>query len=120
MKINNVELEDLDIMDFEMAERYEKALETVKDESAKIKYESLKGSEIIKIQCNIIFGLFNTLFGEGTDKKVFGDKINYRVCMDSFEELVNNMNKEAEKNSKYIKEKAEKYSPNRAIRRNKK
>lgn len=120
MKINNVELQDLDIMDLETSEKYEKALEDVKDKSAEIKNEDMKRSEIIKTQCNIIFDCFNTLFGEGSDKKIFGDKVNYRVCLDSFEELINNMNKKAEENDKYIKDKIGKYSPNRAQRRAKK
>ena len=114
MKINGIELQDIDILDLEVAEKYEKALEHVEDISKKI--EGMKLSESIKIQCNAIFDVFNTMFGEDTDKKVFGDKVNLLTCLKAFEELVTQM---SAKNSE-VEKIASKYSPNRANRRNKK
>ena len=64
----------------------------------------------IRLQCNFVFDAFNKLFGAGTDKKVFGDRVNLIVCLDAFQELANNLDKSASR--------IEKYSPNRLERRN--
>ncbi|MEG1256608.1 DUF6673 family protein [Clostridium sp.] len=114
MKINNVELEDIDILDLDVAEKWEKALEHV--EGVAKTTEGMKVSEMIKTQCNAIFDVFNTLFGEGTDKKVFGDRVNLMSCLKAFEELVTHV---SAKNAE-VERMASKYSPNRANRRNKK
>lgn len=114
MKINGVELQDIDILDLEVAEKYENALESVKDISKRI--EGMKLSEAIRIQCTTIFDVFNTMFGEGTDKKVFGDKVNLLTCLKAFEDLVTHVNS---KNTE-VERLANKYSPNRAQRRSKK
>lgn len=114
MIINNVELEDLDIYDLEVAEKYEKALETVKDISEKVDRMSL--SEGIRYQCNLIFDFFNTMFGEGTDIKVFGSKVNLLTCLKAFEELTSKINEQY----KEIEKLSNKYSPNRVARRSEK
>lgn len=113
MIINGVELEDLDIYDVEVAERYDKALEGLKGIE-----ENKSGSmaDIIKSQCTAIFDVFNTMFGEGTDKKVFGDRVNLRICLKAFEELVLQVNEQKSE----IEKLTNKYSPNRAQRRAKK
>ncbi|GAA0774598.1 hypothetical protein GCM10008908_24720 [Clostridium subterminale] len=114
MKINNVELQDIDILDLEVAEKWEDALEHV--EGVAKTTEGMKVSETIKTQCNAIFEVFNTLFGEGTDKKVFGDRVNLMMCLKAFEELVTQVKSQ----SAEVEKIASKYSPNRANRRNKK
>lgn len=113
MKINNVELQDIDILDLEVAEKWEDALERVEGVAKSI--EGVKASETIRIQCNAIFEVFNTLFGEGTDRKVFGDRVNLMTCLKAFEELVLYI-KEQETE---VEKMASKYSPNRANRRKK-
>lgn len=113
MVINGVELDDIDIYDIEVAEKYEKALAKVHELSSKDDSESL--SEGIKYQCNLIFDFFNEVFGEGTDKKLFGNKVNLMTCIKSFEEMISKMNDQ----KKEIEKMANKYSPNRAARRNK-
>lgn len=108
MKINNVELKDIDIYDLEVAETWEK----IKDEAVSLEDEvkGLSAVESIRFQCNFVFDSFNKLFGPGTDKKVFGDRVNLIVCLDAFQELANNLDKSASR--------IEKYSPNRLERRN--
>lgn len=111
MIINNVELEDLELFDADVTEKYEKALDTFLK-----KIESLKGlktSVSIRKQCEGIFEFFNTLFGPGTDKKVFGEKCNLIVCIKAFEELMNYCNEQ----TKEIDEITNKYSLNRVQRR---
>lgn len=114
MLINGVELEDIDIYDLEVAEKYDKALERIKSLEENNKNVSMV--EMIKINCNAIFDVFNLMFGAGTDKKVFGDRANLLICMTAFEELASQMNdKKAE-----MEKITNKYSPNRANRRTKK
>lgn len=114
MKINGVELEDLDILDLEVAENFEKTLKSVENISEKIK--GMTVTESIKTQCNAIFNVFNELFGEGTDKKIFGDKVNLLACLKAFEELVIQVNEKNQEVENLVK----KYSHNRAARRSKK
>ena len=111
MKINNVELEDVDILDADVAEKYEGALETIEGIAEKV--EGMKPSQSIRFQCNAIFNVFNVLFGEGTDKKIFGDKVNLLTCLKALEELITVTNSKKEE----VQKLANKYSPNRANRR---
>lgn len=116
MIINGVELEDIDIYDLEVAEKYDKVLENLKEIEQNNNSTNMSMVDTIKIQCNAIFDVFNLMFGEGTDKKVFGSKVNLLVCMEAFEELVSQMNdKKAE-----MEKITNKYSTNRANRRSKK
>lgn len=114
MIINGIELEDIDIYDLEVAERYEKAMLSFAEIGDKVK--SLDGAEGIRKICNSVFDVFNRMFGEGTDKKIFGNRVNLLTCLKALEELqlqINDQKKEIEKL-------ANKYSPNRAQRRAKK
>lgn len=114
MIINNVELEDIDILDVDTIEKYEKAIDIVQKEVAETK--GLKMSVMIRKQCIAVFNCFNTIFGEGTDKRVFGDKVNLRVCLAAFDELITNFSTQFED----VKKLSDKYSPNRLQRRSKK
>ena len=114
MVINGVKLEELDIFDADTIEKYEKAMDNVVKSTQE--YKELKGSEIVRKECEAIFNCFNELFGEGTDKKIFGDKINIITCLKAFEELVEQINSKQDELEKFTS----KYSPNRAKRRSKK
>lgn len=114
MKINGVELKDIDIYDLEVAERYDKALKNFNEVKEKVK--DLDGVEGIRYVCNIVFDILNEMFGEGTDKKVFGDKVNLITCLKALEEFFLQINEQ----KKEIEKLSNKYSPNRAQRRAKK
>lgn len=113
MKINGIELDNLDIYDADVAEKYEKALDAIIKNSENV--QGLKTSAIIRVRCECVFDFFNTMFGEGTDKKIFGDKVNLITCMKAFEELVEQVNVQKGE----VEKMASKYSPNRAQRRKK-
>lgn len=86
MKILNTELQDLDFMEAEVMEKFEELQEeyNVKLEN---KPEFNKTSEMIRYHCEIVFDLFNGLFGEGTDKKIFGKSTNILQCTKALDEL---------------------------------
>ncbi|SFJ26177.1 DUF6673 family protein [Terrisporobacter glycolicus] len=114
MIVNGVELEDIDIYDLEVAERYERTMSSFAEIGDKVK--SLDGAEGIREICNRVFDVFNKMFGEGADKKIFGNRVNLLTCLKALEEFqlqINDQKKEIEKL-------ANKYSPNRAQRRSKK
>lgn len=113
LNINGIEL-DFDIMDADTAEKYEDALKIAT--SIQNNVQGMNPGESIRYQCNCIFDIFNTLFGPGTDKKLFGDKANLRICLEAFEALVTEANNQAENMDK----KYSKYSQNRVQRRAKK
>ena len=118
MLINGVELKDIDIFDLETSEVIEKATEKVVN-TCKGKQTS-KMSEVIRLQCTAVFDCFNEIFGEGTDKKVFGNKANLMDCLRAFTDLTENINKQREDAEKEANSLISKYSPNRAQRRTKK
>lgn len=111
IKVNGIELGDLDIYDLEVSEKVDKELKKV-DEVAKT-LEGLAMPDIIRTQCNAIFNLFNNLYGEGTDKKIFGEKVNLLTCLKALDDFVSEMRKK----NKEIEKISNKYSPSRAARK---
>lgn len=111
MIINGVELEDLNGLDYEIAQKVEKELEKTQGIQAKI--ANLKNSEGIKVICDTINEIFDNIFGEGTSEKVFNGKRNLLVSMKAFEELCVKYHESQNAMNDMLK----KYSPNRAARR---
>lgn len=111
MIINGVELQDLDIYDVEVAEKFDKELKVVAGVGEKL--EGLSTPEVIRVQCTAIFKFFNEMFGEETDKKIFGDKVNLVTCLKALDEFVSQVREQRGR----IEEISNKYSPNRAARR---
>ena len=113
MIINGVELEDLNGLDYETAQKVEKELEKTQGLSDKV--SRLKNSEGIKVICDTINEIFDNIFGEGTSEKVFNGKKNLLVSMKAFEELCNQYHD----SQNVMNDMFKRYSPNRATRRNK-
>ena len=109
MKLNGIDMGDFDIFDVENAEKYENAIELLKD------MENIEGGSIaegIKEQCRIVFDFFNTIYGVGADKKIFGDKVNLLICVRTLGEFMTNVNEQ----KKEIEKINNKYSPERLKR----
>ena len=87
MKINGIELKDIDLLDADIMENIEIATENVVNDIEEVK-KTKSYSEAIRKQCIAIFEYFNTIFGEGTDKEIFGDKTNLRECLNAFKEFL--------------------------------
>lgn len=96
MKINNVELE-MDIYDADTMEKVENAVTNVVENVNK---EYKTNSEAIRLQCSSIMDCFNTIFGEGIDKQIFGEKTNLIKCFEAFEILANEILEQKKKISK--------------------
>ena len=114
LKINDVELE-IDLLDADMAECYESAYRKMQKDVENIP-KNLSLAESIRKQCKLIFNFFDEVFGQGTSKKIFGNRTNLRECLKTVETLIDYVNKDAEEANNIIN----KYSPNRVERRNSK
>lgn len=114
IKLNGVEF-DLDLMDLDTAEKIERETKKVSIEAEKARGKSR--SESIKIQCYAIFNCIDNIFGKESHKKIFRDKVNLRDCLRVFEQLILEMQKQDNEDSKEFSQIASKYSPNRAQRR---
>ena len=111
MKFRGMEL-DFDIYDADTAELYEAAVDRFAAENAReVSGESL--SEGIRRRCGTVFEFFDTLFGEGFHKELFGGKTNLGECIDVFAEFKDLVNGQAAA----MAERAKKYAPDRAERR---
>lgn len=84
MLINNVELPDIDVYDVDIMEKYETASENLTNYKAP---EGGTTSEQWRQECLAIFSVFNQLWGEGSDKLVFGDTMNIKTCWKAMGEL---------------------------------
>lgn len=113
-KINNAELE-LDFLDADEMERVEAELDRVlqRTETELKASHVTTQSQVIRVTCQIVFDFFDAVFGEGTQKRIFGNRCNMAEAMRAFE-----MFKQAKDGSSAeIKALSEKYNPNRAARR---
>ena len=114
MIINGVELECdvLDVATLKVIKQESERVANIQNEVALIQDEIGQ----IEAVCNAVFDFFNHIFGDGTAKKIFGDKISLTLCMGAFESF---MQQKAEQEESFIK-RAEKYKKNLPQRRSKK
>lgn len=91
MIVNGVNLPDPDVGDLEFLEKYEEQNDIIAKKSAEID-KNARRSEAVRIQCTLIFEFFDAVFGEGTARKIFGEKVNLKTCIDAYEETVKGVN----------------------------
>lgn len=111
MEINGVSLE-LNVLDADELELYEKALATMQEQSQN-DFSASSYSESIRMQCRIVHQFFDDVFGEGTSEAIFQGKSDLRACLQAASTVV----EEANRQFSEIGELAKQYSPNRAQRR---
>ncbi len=78
---------EIDPTDVEFVKKYEDAAEEYNAEISKISKVG-KVSERLEYICNVFFKVFDTIFGDGTHIKMFGDKHSVRDCAEAFRNLV--------------------------------
>lgn len=119
MIVNGVNLPDPDVADAEFIERYENAQNTCTEKIKAVNDNNLKWSESIRQQCTAVFEFFEVVFGEGTAKKVFGESVNLRICIDAYAEACNGIVSLDAKLGSYFRSKAASVGNNRQQRRHK-
>lgn len=113
MVINGVNLPDIDVADALAMERYEHAHDNVAKAMDELQPEGKRQSELIRAQCTAVFNFFNEVFGEGTDKKVFGESVNLTTCLNAYEDIIKAVNALGAKLGNMYKGKANAISNNR-------
>ncbi len=83
---NNCEFE-FDPMDYDDAARYESAVAVYRDSTNSMD-EHVSLSENIERGCGFYKTFFDSMFGEGTYNRLFGEKKNIRMCEDAFMSLI--------------------------------
>lgn len=113
MNILGVELE-LDLFDADVIEVYEKenkrVVERIQNNG---QYEGKTTAEAIRYQCGVVNDFFDSLFGDGTAEKIFKGKSNIKDHMEAFGIVA----KAAEDSNVEFNGVLDKYTPNRAERR---
>ena len=112
--IQGSELE-LDIYDADENERVLSAIEKAKDALTGPSGQSTAGN--IRDACHAVFECFNTIFGDGTDRKIFGEKCNLRDAMRAIFQLCDAVQEQRAELEAETQQFVQKYSPNRAARR---
>lgn len=112
MIVNGVQLPNPDTADVLFMEKLEREQDAVTnwDENPEIKTRAQK----IRAQCTAIFNFFDNMFGDGTAKKVFGEKVNLITCVDAYDEVLTEINRvDAELASKLRAKYVSKYLPDK-------
>ena len=106
MIINGVAIPDPDIGELSFLEKYEAANDTIVQKMNAINTEEVRRSEAVRIQCEAVFDFFDTVFGEGTAKTVFGEQVNLKTCIDAYGAAVNGVNALDSKLADYFRNKS--------------
>ena len=116
---------EIDAVDLDFETRFEECYQKMVSDIGKIAPDGMRSGRILKY-CTSVFCFFNDLFGDGADKKIFGEKTNMRVCDSALETLSICISKSIEEYEKESKEGMDRVSSafgvkqNRAQRRAKK
>lgn len=114
MTINGVTLA-FDMLEAEDNRRVTQAVQTASAAAQGI--EPTSEHESIRTLCGIVFACFNEIFGEGTDKQIFGETANLRTALEAFDALVAEKDAQMSEFNRFAASVTSKYSPNRAARR---
>ena len=113
MIINGVEF-DIDFTDADFIEKYECKYKEVEEQIKELdsKKDTLSPAEGIRQECKIIKEFLDYVLGEGTSEKIFGNKDSLNLCLQAFEDIIDNVDKQ----HKEMQERINKYSPERLNR----
>lgn len=107
---------ELNIFEPKTARRVSEAIKAADAKMASINsdVESLDWADIIERTCKTVLSCFNDIFGEGTDRAVFGDECDMLACVDAMAQLRTFVN---ENQVQVVNDKIRQYLPNRQVRR---
>ncbi len=76
---------ELDLFDIDVAEKMEKA---ILDSAHKMMHLDEVPKQtlftMMRKGCNIVFEFFDNVWGEGTAKELFDNKMNYKICLETY------------------------------------
>ena len=104
MIVNGVNIPDPDVGDVAFLEKFEAQNDLIAKKSAEID-KNARRSESVRTQCNLIFEFFDAVFGEGTARKIFGEKVNLKTCIDAYADAINGVNALDAKLANYFRNK---------------
>lgn len=105
---------EYDFFDADLLEKYEKENLRVKERIQEpTQYDGKTTADSLRIQCGIVNDFFDKVFGNGTSEELFGGKNNIKDHMEAFASVAG----AAMSCNGELKALTEKYSPNRAERR---
>jgi len=114
--VNDMDL-DFDIFDAETVKLYEEAYGVINETFSQIE-SSKKLSELYAVACPAVKRVFDDIFGPGTGDQVCGEQDNFKVCVEAFEALTDEVVKQRAELDEMAKSIQKKYSTaNRAQRR---
>lgn len=79
---NGVQYE-FDLMDAETADRYDKALKKLEEKEKRIRMSGIL-AETIKDTCDMVYGFFDDVFGDGSSDRIIGRNYNLRACSEAY------------------------------------
>lgn len=118
LEINGVELE-FDMFDAETAEAYEEGYKKMQSTISELQ-KADKMSLVFRDGCVAVKAVFDTIFGEGSGVEVCGEKNNFKVCVEAFQSLTDEVIRQRKELDEMSKASLAKYQGNRAARRVKK
>ena len=71
---------EVDVSDVDYLERYEEAFEEYNKGIGNVP-DTGKESDKVRYICNLIFGVFDRIFGDGTHEKMFGGRMSGDLCV---------------------------------------
>lgn len=104
---------EFDVTDADDCERYENAVEKLKENELNIKKDG-KESEIIRAFCKMFGDFFNEVLGEGASEKIYaGKKMSVVVYLEVYEDFLAFVRGQKDR----MRERFSKFQPNRQQRR---
>lgn len=113
MILNGVEL-NIDFTDADFIEKIEEGRLKVDKEIEELQKNKndLSPAEGIRQECKIVKDFIDYVFGDGTSEKIFGNKNSLKMCVEIFEDIFN----ERDKQLNSLNQKVSLYSPERLQR----
>ena len=111
MTINGVEF-DIDFTDADFIERYDEKTKEVEQQIGALREKSLSPAQGIRQECKIIKDFLDYVIGDGTSEKIFQGKDSLNLCLNAFEDMINEVDRQQQEFDARLK----KYSPERTKR----
>lgn len=106
----------LDMDDVNTIERYENAFSMMQERFGE-QEETATTAEKLRIYCEAIRFLFDTIFGSGTASALLGDSLNIGKCEEAYDSFLSFVAAQTAERTQRHANMVRKYTPNRAIRR---